>query len=281
MADAVEECLARVSALGVRQSASDRFELYVRRLREAAAGVYPGPLPWKEPHKRAQFYEAIAQWPALVHAVARAPEADTGLLRSRLEKALGGTVLPSPIAIDDEARGALFELSTAAMLRGRGFDVTLGAEHGLRATLSDLPPLAVECARVGDDRSWREGVRRLATRLDRRADGHRELGLPVLGREQLQGASHGLRGFDDMEALDQAVRGTLGESERRARKEGLDVRGNAPVWVVILVTPVLLRERGGAFGRLSHVMPYRAGAGANLAAARVATRLLAMLPGPI
>lgn len=277
-ANALEEALARASALGVERANGDRFEVYVRRLREAAAGTYPGPLPWKDATKRAQYHEAIAQCPVLVRALSIAPDADPETLRAMVQKVLAGPVLPTPAAVDDGARNALFELSTAEMLRSRGMRVTLTAEHGITATLAPLEPFAVECARVGDDWSWTEGIRRLAARLDRRADGRRMLGLPVLGRDRLQGDARGLRGFDRLDQLEPVVRRTIDESVRRARSEmarhGARWLAGSPVGILVLATPVLLRDRG-LFGQVTHAMPFPTWNTGDPAAARVGALLLA------
>lgn len=278
LANAVEESLARASALGIGRASGDRFEVYVRRLHEAAAGTYPGPLPWKEANKRAQFHEALAQCPALVRALSLAPDADVRALRARVERALAGTPLPTPLAVEDDARNALFELSTAAQLRARGFRVTLTSESGVTATLAPLPSFAVECSRVGDDWSFTEGLRRLAARLDRRVDGRSVLGLPILGREQLKGDSRQLRGFEGLEQLERVVRATLDESVRRARAE-LARRGGpwllaSPVGVLVLATPVLLKDRG-LFGNVAHTMPFPTGNAGDPMAVRVGTTFLA------
>ena len=272
IADALDASLARATEkLAVRRPKNDRFELYARRLREAAAASYPGPLPWSDAGKRAQFHEALSQCPAMTRALALDDVADVRVLRAMLEKALGGPALPLPSAVDDEARNALFELATAALLRAAGFRVSL-EPAGTTASISPLPSFAVECARVGDDWSWTEGVRRMAARLDRRADGRTLLGLPIVGRDALQGESRHLRGFDSLEQLERAVRATLNEGVRRAREElrrrGLAVRASCPAVLLVLSTQVLLKDRG-LFGHVAQVMPFPLGDTVDPSAARV------------
>lgn len=278
LANAVEEALARAGALGIRRASGDRFDLYLRRLREAAAGTYPGPLPWKDASKRAQFHEALAQCPALVRALSLAPDADERALRGRIERALAGPALPTALAVDDEARNALFELSTAEQLRARGFRVTLTPESGVTATFGSLPSFAVECARVDDDWSWTEGIRRLAGRLERRADGRTLLGLPILGRQHLKGESRQLRGFDGLEQLERVVRATLEETVQRARTELARRAGPwlaaSPVGVLVLATSVLLKDRG-LFGSVAHTMPFPTGNPTDPVGARVGSTFLA------
>lgn len=273
LADQVEEGLARATeTLALRRASGDRFETYVRRLREAAAAQYPGPLPWKDERKRLQFYEAVAQCPDLVAALAFTPYADPRELADRLAKALAGPVLPADDGPEDEARSALFELSTAQLLRQRGFDVRLTADDGLCATFPGLPSLAVECARIAGERSWDEGLGRMRERLERRVDGRPRWGLPIIGRHRLQGASNRLRAFDDEPTLRAAVRATIDDAIRRSRqvqsKAGDAFGARVPVGIVVLATPVLLR-RPGLLGQVLQVTPYAMGPAADGSTGRV------------
>jgi hypothetical protein len=266
VADGIERAIARAQELGIAVRPGARFEVYVRRLREAAAARYPGPLPWKEPVKRMQFHEAIAQGPALARAMSVEPRVDPAAFRDRLQAALEGAIFPLPAAIGDSARNALFELTTAQAMHERGFELQFTSEDGLQASMRGLPTVAVECARVGDDRSWTEGMRRVAERLDRRADGRARMGMTVLGLDRLAGDSTRLRVFPDTGSLGSAVEATLAGAVRQAhgeaRRLGEPFQSKASTGLIVLRTFVLLKDRG-IFGEVAQMVPVRLRDGAE------------------
>jgi len=124
----VDRCLAQVDALGLRWRAT-RFDRYRSALEEAAKAVYPRVVDVKDPAQRERdrlLREAAIQTEQLMVSSETWDEQSQDVLSSKLKIVLKGRDLPSTKTKDDEGpRNTLAELATAALLRRRGFQVSL------------------------------------------------------------------------------------------------------------------------------------------------------------